>query len=408
MKENNNSSYKMAKRGFYSRMSENNKKNNLKLFGIALAGVVLAVILLFTASYLETSAGKYSYVYGEQNQKIAKNQAFSGDVRLLDMNALADYCGFEKIVSGSKATYRINGTEAIFENLKSTATVNGFSVEMPAKASIKNGYCLIPLSTAQDLILGVNFEVAKKTVSVQLNGSKIFMIAKPSNIEYIHDEPEYKSAINSTEEYIRILVNKSNPVDEEFPEDKDSLLEIPGKYRKSETIYLYKTALTALEAMMEDMFSLGYTDIEVTSAYRNFNKQTQLFENYIQSEMNKGYSYNEALYLANKYSARPEHSEHRTGLSVDFWVPSVMDELENYGSEGQYKNDVGFAETEVYTWLLENAWKYGFILRYPDDKVDITGYQYESWHYRFVGIEISSVIQQTGLCYEEYLEYFGD
>ena len=101
--------------------------------------------------------------------------------------------------------------------------------------------------------------------------------------------------------------------------------------------------------------------------------------------------------LANKYSARPEHSEHRTGLAVDFTTKSI------YG----VVDDV-FETTTVSDWLKENAWKYGFILRYPKDKIDITGYQHESWHYRFVGLEVASIIYQTGICYEEYLEYFGN
>jgi D-alanyl-D-alanine carboxypeptidase len=186
-------------------------------------------------------------------------------------------------------------------------------------------------------------------------------------------------------------------VNESFPEDKDSLIEIPAQLRKEQVIYLYKVALQALEAMMNDMIVLGYNDVYVTSAYRNHNYQTMLFEMYIENEMNKGYSYDEALALANKYSARPEHSEHRTGLAVDFTTKSI------YG----VVDDV-FETTTVSDLLKENAWKYGFILRYPKDKIDITGYQHESWHYRFVGLEVASIIYQTGICYEEYLEYFGN
>lgn len=393
--KNNISSYKKIKKGLYARVAENEKRNRAKLFAVAIATLLLASTLLFTAAITETSAGKYTYVYGDYTQKISKDQAMANKIQLIDINALADYCGIEKISSGSKATYRINGTEATFENSKSSATVNGISLEMPAKASVKNGYCLIPLSTAESIFMGVSFDTNKKTVSVSANGKGIYMIVKKPQIEYNPDVYAYMSAITSTDPYVSILINKENPIDETFPADKDSLVEIPAQLRKEQTIYLYTVALQALEAMMNDMFALGYTDTYVTSAYRNHNYQAMLFEMYIEKEMENGYSYDEALALANKYSARPEHSEHRSGLCVDFTTKSI------YG----VVDDI-FETTEVSNWLKENAWKYGFILRYPKDKVDITGYQYESWHYRFVGLEKASIIYQTGLCYEEYLEYF--
>ena len=389
------SSYKKIKMGFKARIEESEKKEKQKFIALALSTLLLASSLLFTATYLETSAGKYSYVYGEYTQKISRDLALSGKTQLIDLNALADYCKIEKSSSGSKVTYKINGTEATFENLKSTALVNGLEIEMPTKASVKNGYCLISLSTAEGLFFGVNFNTSKKTVSVSIGDEKIFMIAQNPKIEYATDVSAHMNAIKSTDPYVSILVNKENPVDETFPEDKDSLIEIPAALRKEQTIYFYTVALQALQAMMNDMFELGYDDTYVTSAYRNFNYQTMLFEMYIENEMANGKSYDQAVALANKYSARPEHSEHRTGLAVDFTTKSI------YG----VVDDV-FETTEVCAWLKENAWKYGFILRYPKDKVDITGYQYESWHYRFVGLEKASVIYQTGLCYEEYLQYF--
>ena len=396
-KPTNSSVYKNITSGFNTRIAETEKKDRKRLFVIALATLLLASTLLFTAALIETNAGKYIYVYGEYKQKIDKKQALADKIQMIDLNALADYCNMEKEPSGTKVTYKINGTVATFENEKSTANINGIDYQMPTKASVKNGYCLIPLATAKTLFMGISFESSQKTVSVSLDGNKIFVIAQNPKPEYTTDITAYMSAITSNDPYISILVNKENSVDESFPEDKDSLIEIPAHMRKEQTIYLYKVALQALQAMMNDMQALGYDDVYVTSAYRNHNYQTMLFEMYIENEMNNGYSYNEALALANKYSARPEHSEHRTGLAVDFTTKSI------YG----VVDDV-FETTAVSDWLKENAWKYGFILRYPKDKIDITGYQHESWHYRFVGLEAASIIYQTSICYEEYLEYFGN
>ena len=266
-------------------------------------------------------------------------------------------------------------------------------MKMPTKALIKNGYCLIPISTAEDLISGISIDSRKKETKVTLSGETIYMIAKDFDIKYENDVSAYLGDINSTDAYVRMLVNKQNPVDDDFV--GNNLVEIPAKYRKSSSIDLNKTALNALIAMMEDMFTLGYTDTFVTSAHRTYQYQEMLFSMYVDGEMENGYSYEAALERANKYSAKPEYSEHRTGLCVDFTTHSIGGVV-----------DDDFETTEVCSWLKENAWKYGFVLRYPKDKVDITGYIHESWHYRFVGLEIASIMYQTGMCYEEYLEYF--
>ena len=147
---------------------------------------------------------------------------------------------------------------------------------------------------------------------------------------------------------------------------------------------------------MNDMFELGFTDTYVTSAYRRYDKQQQLIDKYVQEFMAQGMSYNQALEKVMEDTALPGQSEHQTGLCVDFMTRS-MSNLDN-----------SFAETDVFEWLKENSWKYGFIIRFPEDKTNITGYSYESWHYRFVGLERASIMYQTGLCYEEYLEIFGD
>ena len=105
------------------------------------------------------------------------------------------------------------------------------------------------------------------------------------------------------------------------------------------------------------------------------------------------------------YSAEPGYSEHHSGLVVDFYLPERMIDLVNYGSETSgSKADIGFAESEEYEWLLENAHKFGFILRYPEDKVSETGYNYESWHFRFVGVDAATKIHERGITLEAYVK----
>ena len=398
MKQENKklSAYRKIVRGLYTQVEEGERLAKRKIIYTALATLLVASLLLFTAALMETGgSGKYVYVYGEQEQKINEELALSGNVQQIDLNALADYCGIEKELSGSQAAYKINGTEAYFKNGSDVALVNGIELEMPTAASIKNGYCLIPLSTAKELFRGLNISSERKTTTVSINNSNIYMIVKNPKIEYLTNISEYLEYINSNDEYIFILANKENPLTENFPENKDLLIEIPAEYRKDSVIYLYTVALQALQAMMNDMLEAGITDTYVTSAYRSYAYQEVLFNMYIDEEMENGLSYEAAVEKVLTYSSEPGKSEHQTGLCVDFTTKSI----------GGVVDDI-FETTEAFAWLKDNAWKYGFILRYPKDKIATTGYSYESWHYRFVGLERASVIYQTGICYEEYLEIF--
>lgn len=403
MKQQNKkiSSYNKIRNNLYANV-ERHELTERKTFSIvALSALVLASILLFVAAMIESGSKKeYIYVFGDTEQELSENHAFSDGVQYIDMVALATFCDMESIEEG----FAINGTYIKLENGSSLATVNGFNVSLSEKALISDNHILIPIEDAKDLIFGINIDANSEKTVISATES-IYMIAKNIEFDYVTDVSAYLEYINSKDQYISILANKQHSIGEDFSPAK--LVEIPKKYcRIDRVLKLDLTAEKALEAMMQDMFALGIDDVCVQSAYRTYAEQQNLFNNYVNSEINKGLSREEAIANANKYSARPEYSEHRTGLCVDFFVPSCMLELENYGYEGSYPNDVGFTETNAYPWLLKNCWKYGFILRYPEDKVDITGYSYESWHYRFVGLEVASIIHQTGLCYEEYLEFF--
>ena len=403
MKQQNKkiSSYNKIRNNLYANV-ERHELTERKTFSIvALSALVLASILLFVAAMIESGSKKeYIYVFGDTEQELSENHAFSDGVQYIDMVALATFCDMESIEEG----FAINGTYIKLENGSSLAKVNGFNVSLSEKVLISDNHVLIPIEDAKDLIFGINIDAnSEKTVITATEN--IYMIAKNVEFDYVTDVSAYLEYINSKDQSISILANKQHSIGEDFSPAK--LVEIPKKYRRTDRVLkLDLTAEKALEAMMQDMFALGIDDVCVQSAYRTYAEQQNLFNNYVNSEINKGLSRDEAIANANKYSARPEYSEHRTGLCVDFFVPSCMLELENYGYEGSYPNDVGFTETNAYPWLLKNCWKYGFILRYPEDKVDITGYSYESWHYRFVGLEVASIIHQTGLCYEEYLEFF--
>ena len=150
-------------------------------------------------------------------------------------------------------------------------------------------------------------------------------------------------------------------------------------------------AYADLQAMMDDARAQGLSPI-ICSSYRTQEFQQKLFDNKIKRLMDAGYSEEDAEIEAGKWVAVPGTSEHQTGLAVDIVARSyqVLDENQENTAEQQ--------------WLMENSYQYGFILRYPEGKTDITGINYEPWHYRYVGREAAKEIYEQGLCLEEYLD----
>ena len=173
-----------------------------------------------------------------------------------------------------------------------------------------------------------------------------------------------------------LLVNKYNYLTEDYV--PSNLENISTTYARS-GMQLVKEAKEAFETLSENAKKDGMNVIAMSS-YRSYDYQVNLYNNYVVQDGKEA---------ADKYSARPGYSEHQTGLAVDV-----------YNLDLPYTS---FEETEEFTWMQENAYKYGFILRFPKDKVDITGYQYESWHYRYVGKKVAKEIKDNNLTLEEYI-----
>lgn len=133
-------------------------------------------------------------------------------------------------------------------------------------------------------------------------------------------------------------------------------------------------------------------ELMVCSAYRSQQKQQSLFDAQLNEWLAAGKTQEEAYEETARAIAIPGTSEHQSGLAADIVTPSHQ------------TLDEAFADTEAGQWLMENAWKYGFILRFPKDKEPITQIMYESWHYRYVGVLHAKLIHDSGLCLEEYLE----
>lgn len=178
-----------------------------------------------------------------------------------------------------------------------------------------------------------------------------------------------------------ILVNKWKHIPDDY---EVNLTQLKNGHSVDERIY------PDLQEMMDDCREEGLNPV-ICSSYRTNEKQTRLFNRKINQYLDMGYSQSEAEKLAGEIVAIPGTSEHQLGLALD-----IVDESYQELDEKQ-------EQTDVQQWLMANSWKYGFILRYPTDKCDITGITYEPWHYRYVGRRAAQDIYEAGICLEEYL-----
>ena len=140
-----------------------------------------------------------------------------------------------------------------------------------------------------------------------------------------------------------------------------------------------------LQQMFDDARAAGL-ELFVREGYRTSQDQKDIMDERIQQYLDEGYSRSEAKKLAEQYVAEPGTSEHELGIAVD-----INADTSKCSSDA------------VYTWLENNAYKYGFNKRYPEDKTEITGVNNEPWHYRFVGVDAAKDMQEKGLCLEEYI-----
>ncbi len=177
----------------------------------------------------------------------------------------------------------------------------------------------------------------------------------------------------------KMIVNKYYYLEEDY--EPDNVVKISPSHAY-EGNSINEEVYSAFKNLAEEAKSDGYT-ILINSSYRDYNSQKEVWES------------RKDLYgtrKADAFAARPGHSEHQTGYSID-----VAD---------FYDVDDTFGNTESFKWMSQNCYKYGFILRYPENKEDITGYSYEPWHYRYVGKELAMKIQKEDITFDEYYAFY--
>lgn len=180
---------------------------------------------------------------------------------------------------------------------------------------------------------------------------------------------------------ITVVVNKHraiNPLDFEAGD-----LVVPGVIGNPNGRQLRAEAAGALERLATDASAAGIY-LTILSGYRSYATQEQTYNNFVARDGQE---------RADQYSAQPGHSEHQTGLAVD---------LDDNSGCALY---TCFADTAAGQWLAANAWQYGFVLRYPDGYIGTTGYEFEPWHYRYVGTEVAAAMHNKGVATLE--DFFG-
>lgn len=212
----------------------------------------------------------------------------------------------------------------------SVATVNKYG----NITGVAPGSCVVTVTS-------VDNPAVSAVVEVTVNGTKVDTSAA---------QPHYINGI--------LVVNKTYPLPSDYNPGADA------------------TAMDALNNMIAAAKKEGIT-LTLRSGFRSYERQKTLYNNYVKQD---------GVAEADRYSARPGHSEHQSGLAFD------LNSLEQ-----------SFGETAEGKWLAENCHKYGFIIRYPQGKENITGYMYEPWHVRYLGLPIAEAVHASGLCLEEFL-----
>lgn len=174
------------------------------------------------------------------------------------------------------------------------------------------------------------------------------------------------------------LVNKTHPVPKTY---------IPELCKLANGEQIDRRIYPELQEMFDEARANGL-DLQAAHCYRTKQQQADILQSRVNEIVKQGYSEEQAIAEAQLTVALPDHSEHQLGLAIDIQ------------KKGNTNAD------QLYAWLENNAYRYGFILRYPKNKTEETGFQYERWHYRYVGTDAAQLIQEEQLTLEEYLQIY--
>ncbi|MGL5635028.1 MAG: M15 family metallopeptidase [Sarcina sp.] len=238
------------------------------------------------------------------------------------------------------------------------------------------------------LIVMMNFGGDKAMVNNKDNSANILKNEIESNLD--EEVVDVFSIVKNNVNDLVILCNKDIMLGETYIPTDLVIPKVPLTHdKKAQQSQLRKPAAEALERMLGDAKKVaGLEEMYLVSGYRSYDYQYNIFHT---SMKNRGKEHTE------KYMAKPGHSEHQTGLTADISTRGMGFDLTE-----------SFENTKEGQWLANNAHKYGYILRYPKDRIETTGYAYEPWHFRYVGTEISTYMFENKLVLEDLYDSLND
>ncbi len=410
------------------------------LFLVVLAvmcGLTAALFFVNLTAHESTSSAGWAYTVGDGREyRLPYDQAIVDGRLYVSFTDVAKMCDLAVTGSADDIRYVIKGDEAeTIRFLSGTRSVwvNTVETRLNGESIYREGELYVPLDFVEAYFKGlvISVDEDKRKVSVQrvmLNeldedgklpkgeepiwGELYFLLQAPALLEPIEEKeaievagmPDlgFLSDLSSYEEYMNpgitteylVLVNRESPLSSDYvPQDLMELDATRKDGRNPQQMRRY--AALALQAMYMEMEANGITDVSVTSGYRSYAYQQSVFQSYVSNEKAKDPTLTDEAAKAKvmAYSQPAGSSEHQSGLCIDMHnLPAA---------------DQAFGQTEQFVWLKENCWKFGFILRFPADKVDVTGISYEPWHYRYVGRYHAQQMYELGMCLEEYCAYLG-
>ncbi len=419
------------------------KERRKIFFGRLLVGSIVFIILaalsvgvfafFFTRSPDAPKSSDVSYLFGGKAvRKVSSSTAFRDGVLYICFNDVSDYLSMAVTGRSDEMTFIFpkwddaedssgtgNEEKVTFRDNSRIVYVGSRRITVEADCRVAAEKMWVPFSFVSEFIDGLNsaYNKSKNTVSVsRIEDDELSLTNKPVYLpvslklkdqdplegfrpgdtisvpepEFINDLSSYETYMNppDSSEYL-ILVNADNPLSAaDVPDDLTDVEMTRQDGRETQKMRLY--AEKALEALFLEMNSMGYTDVSVTAGYVSYAEQNAQFEGFVTDQLSADPSLTreQAEEIVTTYSPRPGTSDYQTGLAV---------EMHNLGYA-----DESFASTEAYAWLKENAWKFGFIIRYPEEKTDITGVRFEPWHFRYVGRAAAYAISEQNICLEEY------
>ncbi len=352
------------------------KKSILIIILILVISLVVALYLFYKNSDPTVSIGKHTVTVTDI-ETISENEdyiKFIDEVEQEIISEVSSSCVQTNIVLNNQLEKVDNNVYKVTFHGECTTANNQNDFEIIVNDTLMiSEYNIIPGNNNITFTYDNTLEIQEPTNTVIEVGS----------INQDTTEEDYKIATSPSS--LTAVINKVRRLPSDYVPANLTSITVSSNHSGDNNL-IRADILPYIEQMFNDA-SVENINLVITSAYRSYVTQEQLFNNYVAAD-----SYENAI----KYSAFPGASEHQTGLAID--IGEINGQFDNFSTE--------FGEGNAGIWLANNAHKYGFILRYPLGSEEITTYQYEPWHFRFVGVELATYIYDSNLTMEEFFQVY--